>query len=163
MATAARDAKARVEVDMTKALNSFVAAEEGGRKSKAKIAFLEAEFSCVEAERMLLLLELEASKAKVSSLHAQESKDREDMKENYQGSLDLIFSYGYGCCAFKNNIYRDRPEIPDGMPNSANPLPLEFFVNPRCPPVSVAVEAKDTGVDQGGAAKDSEGGVVAKE
>ena len=58
-----------------------------------------------------------------SSLHARASKDREDMVEDYQGSLDLIFAYGYGCCAFKNNICRDRLDIPDGMPNSSNPLP----------------------------------------
>ena len=45
-------------------------------------------------------MELEASKCEVSSLHARVIKDREDMVEDYQGSLDLIFYYGYGCCAF---------------------------------------------------------------
>ena len=64
---------------------------------------------------------------------------------------------------FKNNIYGDRPEIPDGMPDSANPLPPNVFVNPRCPPAPVAIEAKDVEVDQGRAIEDSEGGVVAKE
>ena len=29
----------------------------------------------------------------------------------------------------------------DGMLNSFDPLPPEFFVNPRCPPISVAIEA----------------------
>ena len=33
--TSVGDAKARVEVDLTKALNSLAATEEGGRKSKA--------------------------------------------------------------------------------------------------------------------------------
>ena len=56
------DAKARVEVDMTKALNSLVVAEEGGRRSEAEIVRLETEFAHVEAERASLLLELEASK-----------------------------------------------------------------------------------------------------
>ena len=61
---------------------------------------------------MSLLLELEASKGEVSSLHARVEKDKEDMVKDYQGSLELIFSYVYGCCAFKNNIYGDRLEIP---------------------------------------------------
>ena len=50
MATSAGDAKARVEVDLTKALNSLVVAEEGGCRSKAEIARLEVELACVEAE-----------------------------------------------------------------------------------------------------------------
>ena len=121
------DAKARVEVDLTKDLNSFAAAEERGRRSEAEIARL-------EAERESLLLELEVSKHEVSSLHAQASKDREDMSEDYHGFLDLIFAYNYGYCAFKNNIRGDRPDIPNGMLDSSNPLPPEFFDNPRCPP-----------------------------
>ena len=127
MATTAGDAKARVEADLTKALNFLVVAEEGGRRS-------EAEFARVEDERRSLLLDLEASKGEVSSLHARAGKDREDMVRDYQGYLELIFAYGYGCCVFKNNICGDRSKISDGMSDSANPLPLEFFVNPRCPP-----------------------------
>ena len=50
-------------------------------------------------------------------------KDGEDMVKDSQGSLELIFSYSFGCCVFKNNICGDRPEIPDGMPDSTNPLP----------------------------------------
>ena len=83
MATAARDAKAKVEVDLTKALNSLAVAEEGEPRSEVKIACLEAEFARIEAERTSLLLELEASKREVSSLHARASKDKEDMVEDY--------------------------------------------------------------------------------
>ena len=50
MATSAGDAKTRVEVDMNKALNSLAAAEEGGRRSKAKISRFETELALVEAE-----------------------------------------------------------------------------------------------------------------
>ena len=63
MATTTRDAKKRVEDDLTKALNALVAAEEGRRRSEAAI-------SCLEDERTSLLLELEESKGEVSSLHA---------------------------------------------------------------------------------------------
>ena len=87
------------------------------------------------------------SKGEVSSLHARASEDRKDMVKDYQGSLELIFVYDYGRCAFKNNFYRDQPEISDGMPNSANPFPSEFFVNPRCPLALAAIEAKDAKVD----------------
>ena len=62
MATSAGDAKSRVEVDMTKALNSLAVAEEGRRRLEAEIARLETELSCVEAEQALLLPELEAFK-----------------------------------------------------------------------------------------------------
>ena len=63
MVASARDAKAKVEVDLTKALNSLAAAEEGGCRSEAELAR-------IEAERESLLLELEASKGEVSSLYA---------------------------------------------------------------------------------------------
>ena len=134
--TSTRDSKARVEVDLSKALDYLVTAEEGRCRLEAKITCLETELARIEVERTLLLLELEASKGEVSSLHARASKDREDMVTDYQGSLELIFAYGYGCCAFKNDIRGDLPKISDGMPNSASPLPPEFFVNPRCPPNS---------------------------
>ena len=107
---------------------------EGGHRSEAKITRLETKLALVEAERASLLLELEASKGEVSSFYARADKDMEDMVKDYQGSLKLIFAYGYGCCTFKNNICGDRPGIPDYMPDSTNPLPPEFFINPRCPP-----------------------------
>ena len=49
------------------------------------------------------------------------------------------------------------------MPDSANLLPLEFFINPRCPPAPAAVEAKEAEVDHNGAIEDSEGGVADKD
>ena len=133
MATSTGDAKARVEVDLTKALNSFAVTEEDRRRSEVVITRLEAELTRVEAERASLLLELEASKVKCLPFMPVLENDREDMVKDYQGSLELIFAYGYRCYVFKNNICGDRSEILDGMPDSANPLPLEFFVNPRCP------------------------------
>ena len=157
------DAKARVEVDLTKALNSLAAAKEGGRRTKAEFTRLEAKFARVEVERELVLLELKASKCEVSSLHARASKDREDMAEDYHGSFDLIFAYGCECYAFKNNMCEDRPDILDGMPDSSNPLPPEFFDNLRCPPVVAADKAISiyAEVSQGRAIRDSEEGGVA--
>ena len=53
----------------------------------------------------------------------------------------MIFAYGYVCCVFKHNICGDHSEVPEGMPDFADSLPLEFFVNPRCPLVQAVVEA----------------------
>ena len=94
----------------------------------------------------------------MSSLHSQAGKDKEAME-----ALELIFAYSYGCCAFKHVIYGDQPEIPDGMPNSVNPLPLEFFVNSRCPSAPTAVEVKAVEIDLGEATKDPKEGVIAEE
>ena len=79
------------------------------------------------------MMEIEATKDEVSSLHSQAGKDKEAMEENYQKALELIFTYGYGCCVFKHNICGDQPEVPKDMPDSSGPLPLEFFMNPRFP------------------------------
>ena len=70
VATTAGDAKARVEVNLTKALNSLAVMEQGERRSEAEIAHLEAELARVEAKWMSLSLELEASKDEMSSLRA---------------------------------------------------------------------------------------------
>ena len=66
------------------------------------------------------------------------------MEEEYQKALEVIFAYGYGCCMFKHNIYGDHPKVPKGMPDFIDPLPLEFFVNPSCPPVQAVAEATTT-------------------
>ena len=81
----------------------------------------------------------------MSSLHSQAGKDKDAMEEDYQKALELIFSYGYGCYALKHSICGDQPGILDGMPDSADPLPLEFFVNPRCPSALTVVEIKAAG------------------
>ena len=83
---------------------------------------------------MSLLLELQASRDEVSSPHSQAVKNKETMVEDYQKALEQIFAYGYGCYVFKHGIRGDQPRIPDGMPDSVDPLPPEFFANLGCPP-----------------------------
>ena len=73
----------------------------------------------------------------MSSLQSQVGKDKVAMEEDYQKPLELIFAYGYGCCLFKHNICGDHSKVLDGMPDSSDPLPLEFFLNPRCPLVQI--------------------------
>ena len=55
-------------------------------------------------EGVSLLLELETSKDEVSALQAQALKEKKAMKEAYEEGFDVIFNYGYGCCAFAHNI-----------------------------------------------------------
>ena len=73
-------------------------------------------------------------------------KDKEAMEEDYLKALELFFAYGYGCCVFKHDICGDQLEVPDGMPDPSNFLPLEFFVSPRCSPISTSSEDADVGV-----------------
>ena len=76
------------------------------------------------------------------------------MKEKFQKNLEVIFAYGYGCCIFKHNICGDRLKVPKGMRDSADPLPLEFIVNPECPLVQAATEATMTEVPLNETAKE---------
>ena len=41
----------------------------------------------------------------------------------------------------RHNICGSKPKIPDGMSGTLEPLTPEFFVNPRCPLVTVPVGA----------------------
>ena len=84
----------------------------------------------------------------MSSLQSQPGKDKEAMEEDYQNALELIFTYGYKCCVFKNNICGDQPKVPNGMPDSSDLLPPEFFTNLRCPPARAPTEATATEAGQ---------------
>ena len=90
---------------------------------------------------MSLLLELGTSKDEVFTLQAHALKEKRALEEAYEEGFDLIFNYGYGCCAFAHNICGSHPVVPDGMPDTSNPLSLELFINPRCPPDVVPTEA----------------------
>ena len=69
------------------------------------------------------------------------------MEKDYQNAFKLMFAYGYECCMFKHIICGDQPEVPNGMLDSFDPLPLEFLVNPRCPPAPAATDATAAEVD----------------
>ena len=67
----------------------------------------------------------------------------------------MIFSYGYGFRVFKHNICGDHLRVLEGMFDSANPLPPEFFVNLRCPSVQAIAEATATKVPLSETTKES--------
>ena len=124
---------------------------------------LEVEVARLAVEQTSLFLKLQASKYEVSSLYSQVGKDKEAMEEDYHKALEHIFAHGYGCCAFKHNICGDQLGIPDGMPDSTYPLPLEFFENLGCPQAPTAIETKAVEVHLGEEAKDPMEDVVAEE
>ena len=59
--------------------------------------------------------------------------EKKAMEEEFDVSGDVIFNYGYGCCAFAHNICEREPMIPAEMLDTTKPLPPGFFINPRCP------------------------------
>ena len=77
----------------------------------------------------------------MSALQAQALKEKRALEEAYEEGFDVIFNYGYGCCAFTHNICGSHPVVPNGMPDMSKPLSLEFFINPRCPPNVVPTKA----------------------
>ena len=123
----AGDAKALVEDKLARVQDSLAILEEARRKAEVEDAHLKVELTS-------LLLKVRTAKDEVSSLYSQAGKDKEVMEEDYRKALELIFTYDYGCCAFKHNICGDQPEVPDGMTDSYDQLLLEFFMNPKCPP-----------------------------
>ena len=153
-ANAIGDAKVRVEEDLARVQEALAAVEEGRCKAEAETARLLVEIARLEVERASLLLELGATKDEVFSFHFQAGKGEEAMEEEYQKAMEAIFAYGYRCCVFKHNIRGDHLEVPEGMPDSTNPLSLEFFVNPGYPPVQAAAEATTTEASPSETAKD---------
>ena len=85
-------------------------------------------------ELVSLLLELGASKDELIRVRADASKEKKAMEKAFDKGFEVIFNYGYGCCAFAHNIFGSEPVILDGMLDTSKPLPLEFYINPRCPP-----------------------------
>ena len=91
---------------------------------------MEDEVSHLADERVSLLLELGASKDELSVFWVKASKEKKALEEAFDAGFDVIFNYGYGCCAFTHNICGSELVIPDGMPDTSKPLPPEFFINP---------------------------------
>ena len=96
----------------------------------------EEENSHLTDERLSLLMELGAIKEDFTAFRAKSSVEKSALEVVFDVSSDVIFDYGYGCCAFAHDIRGSKPMIPAGMPDTSTPLPLEFFVNPRCTPGS---------------------------
>ena len=96
-ANAVGSARAKVESKLASIQNALAVLEETRRKA-------EDEASRLAVERVSQLLELGTSKDEVSFLQAQALKEKKALEEAYEDGFDVIFNYGYGCCAFTHNI-----------------------------------------------------------
>ena len=84
-------------------------------------------------------MELRAIKEDFAAFWEKSSAEKSALEAEFDASNDVIFDYGYDCCAFAHDIHGSKPMIPARMPDTSTPLPPEFFVNPRCPPSSSSV------------------------
>ena len=117
----------KVESELDRAQQALAASEEAWRKA-------EKEVSRLIDERVSLLVELGANKDELSAFRAEASKEKKALEEEFDSGFEVIFNYGYGCCAFAHNFYGSKPRIPDGMPDKSKLLPPEFFYQSLMPP-----------------------------
>ena len=136
------NARAKVEFELARVQNALAVVEEARLKA-------EDEVSRLTDERISLLLELGTCKDEMFAIRAEALKEKKALEEAYEDGFDVIFNYGYGCCAFAHNICESQPEVPDGMPDTSKPLSPEFFINPQCPPDAVPAKAASIDVCPG--------------
>ena len=72
-------------------------------------------------ERLSLLVELGTTKDDFAAFRGRSFAKRSALEEEFDASSDVIFNYGYGCCAFAHNIRRSKPKIAPGMPDAPTP------------------------------------------
>ena len=124
---------ARAQVDQLKTESELGSVQQALVVAKEACWRIEEENGRLTDERLSLLVELGATKDDFAAFRAKSFAERSALEAEFDASSDVIFNYGYGCCAFAHNIRGTKPKIPIGMPDTSTPLTPEFFVNPRCP------------------------------
>ena len=114
-ADAIGSARAKVESELARVQNSLAVAEEARWKANNEVSRL-------TDERVSLLLEFRTCKDEMFVIRAEALKENEALREAYEEGFDVIFNYGYGCCAFVHNIFGSQPEVPNGMLDTSKPL-----------------------------------------
>ena len=84
-------------------------------------------------------MELRATKEDFAAFREKSSAEKSALEAEFDASGDVIFNFGYDCCAFVHDIRGSKPLISVGMPDASTALTPDFFVNPRCPPCSSSV------------------------
>ena len=92
---------------------------------------MEEEVSRLIDEPVSLLVKLEASKDELSAFQVEAFKEKKALEEEFDAGFEVIFNYGYGCCAF---AHRSKPRILAGMPDTTKSLPPKFFYHSSMPP-----------------------------
>ena len=96
-AEATGNARVKVESELARVQNALAVAEEARLKAKDEVSRL-------ANEQVSLLLELGTCKDEVSAIRAEALKEKKALEEAYKEGFDVIFNYGYGCCAYAHNI-----------------------------------------------------------
>ena len=133
-----------MELEISRVQCSLTTADGGRLKAESELDFarqalaavkeacwrVEEENSRLTNERLSLLMEVGAIKEDFVAFRAKSSAEKSTLEAEFDASNDVIFDYGYGCCAFAHDIRGSKPMILAGMPDTSMPLPSEFFVNP---------------------------------
>ena len=123
--TTSKGDRLKAESELDSVRQASAAAKEAFRKAEEENGHL-------TDERLSLLMELGATKENFVAFLEKSSTEKSALEAEFDASGDVIFNYGYCCCAFAHDISGSKPMIPTGMPNTSTPLTPEFFVNPRC-------------------------------
>ena len=114
----AEDARLKADSKRDAACQALVTAEEARRKAKEENGRL-------TDERLSLVMELEAIKDDFMAFREKTSVEKVVMEAKFDASSDVIFNYGYDCCAFAHNICGSEPLIPTRMLDTST-LHLSF-------------------------------------
>ena len=120
---AAGSARAQMEFELARVQRALTASEGIWLKAESELDYVqqalatagetywttEEENFLLTAKRLSLIMELGASKEELSTFQAKMTKERKAMEAKFDVSSDVIFDYGYGCCAFAHNICGSKP------------------------------------------------------
>ena len=72
-------------------------------------------------------MELGAIKEDFVAFREKSFEEKSALKAEFDARNDVIFNYGYGYCAFSQDIRGSKPMILVGMPDTLTPLPPKFL------------------------------------
>ena len=138
----ASSARAQMESKLTRVQRAFTTLEGARVKAESPLDFVHQALAAVKEvcqkvkeeifqltdERLSLIMEVGAGKEELAAFQEKATTEREAMEADFNASSDVIFNYGYGCCAFTHDICGSKPMIP------AEPLPPKFFFKSPMPP-----------------------------
>ena len=106
----------KVESEVDSACQALAAVKQACRKA-------EEENSHLTDECLSLLMEVGAIKEDFVAFRVKSFAEKSTLEAEFDASSDVIFDYGYDCCAFAHDIRGGKPMIPVGMPDTSTPLP----------------------------------------
>ena len=129
---AAGNARAQVELKLSRVQCTLTTIEGGWLKAESELDFArqalaaakeacrraEEENSRLTDERLSLLMELGAIKEDFAAFREKSFAEKSAHEEEFDASSDVVFDYGYDCCAFAHDIRGSKPMILTRMPDT---------------------------------------------